>query len=245
MLAHEETVFFLCTPARKCNTDFPEAAGLQLPLFHADISAFKAKLQAMPASMWTKEEQARSNVVMSGRTANMDKFKPGVQGIVMLFSDRNGHVVYQFPYYDYFRAELEPLLNEVGRAVILGTSRLGAWLQPAGHHRVTHLLGVPRAAASQQPSLLCDRQLCSAEERNWRVAIVVLHLHGVPRLGHVLGLCVGQLWWLAQPGRSPPVGPGHSLFSLNHQATCMQICTIHRLCIIRLCNLYSSKIHVC
>jgi hypothetical protein len=33
---------------------------------------------------------------------------------VLLFSDNNGEVVYQFPYYDYFRNELEPLLHEVG-----------------------------------------------------------------------------------------------------------------------------------
>jgi hypothetical protein len=35
---------------------------------------------------------------------------------VLLFSDNNGEVVYQFPYYDYFKAELEPLLHEVRRS---------------------------------------------------------------------------------------------------------------------------------
>jgi hypothetical protein len=50
---------------------------------------------------------------MNGRSNNMEKFKPGVEGIVLVFSDNNGEVVYQFPYYDYFKAELEPLLHEV------------------------------------------------------------------------------------------------------------------------------------
>ncbi|WIA37366.1 hypothetical protein OEZ86_014294 [Tetradesmus obliquus] len=94
-------------------TSYAEAAGLQLPLFHADISALKAKLLAMPPAMWSKEEQAVSNAVMNGRNSNMERFKPGVDGMVLLFSDNNGEVVYQFPYYEYFKAELEPLLHEI------------------------------------------------------------------------------------------------------------------------------------
>jgi hypothetical protein len=35
-------------------TNYAEAAGLQLPLFHADVSALKAKLLAMPPAMWSK-----------------------------------------------------------------------------------------------------------------------------------------------------------------------------------------------
>jgi hypothetical protein len=43
----------------------------------------------------------------------MDKFKPGVEGIVLMFSDNEGNNVYEFPYYSLLRDELEPLLLEV------------------------------------------------------------------------------------------------------------------------------------
>lgn len=66
-----------------------------------------------------QEEQAVSNAVMNGRNSNMERFKPGVDGMVLLFSDNNGEVVYQFPYYEYFKAELEPLLHEVGGPKLL------------------------------------------------------------------------------------------------------------------------------
>jgi len=78
-------------------TDYPEEAGLQLPLFHANITALKAKLLAIPEAMWDKEAQAASNVAMTGRTSNMDRFKPGVEGIVLVFSDNLGQVVLRVP----------------------------------------------------------------------------------------------------------------------------------------------------
>jgi hypothetical protein len=47
----------------------------------------------------------------------MDMFKPGVEGIVVLFSDNEGNVVYEFPMYHALKEELEPLLLEVSVAV--------------------------------------------------------------------------------------------------------------------------------
>ena len=43
----------------------------------------------------------------------MQRFKPGVDGIVLLFSDQDGRDVYTFPYYEIFAPVLEPLLFEV------------------------------------------------------------------------------------------------------------------------------------
>jgi hypothetical protein len=82
--------------------------------FHANITAFKSKLLSLPDAVWTKEHQAGHNAVMTGRNQNMDRFKPGVEGIVLLFSDNEGKQVYMFPHYETFRQELEPLLLEVG-----------------------------------------------------------------------------------------------------------------------------------
>ena len=45
----------------------------------------------------------------------MQRFKPGVDSIVLLFSDQDGRSVYQFPYYQLFEPVLLPLLEEVRR----------------------------------------------------------------------------------------------------------------------------------
>lgn len=44
----------------------------------------------------------------------MAQFKPGVEALYMIFSDQSTNHVYRFPYYDYFKAELEPILEQVG-----------------------------------------------------------------------------------------------------------------------------------
>jgi hypothetical protein len=95
-------------------TRTPWESGLALPLTVLNVSSAQTFLRALPESMWTKEEQERSNVVMTGRADNMEKFKPGVQGIVLIFSDQSGDRVFRFPYYDLFAPVLEPLLMEVG-----------------------------------------------------------------------------------------------------------------------------------
>jgi hypothetical protein len=87
------------------------------PRFHANITALKAKVVSLPVAAWTREHQALHNAVMTGRNQNMDKFKPGVEGIVLLFSDNEGKQVYRFPYYETFKEELEPLLLEVSSTV--------------------------------------------------------------------------------------------------------------------------------
>jgi hypothetical protein len=75
--------------------DAPETAGLQLPLFFANVSALRSRVLSAPRSMWDRAEQTRSNVAMSGRSANMERFKPGVEGQVLMFSDNEGSVVYE------------------------------------------------------------------------------------------------------------------------------------------------------
>jgi hypothetical protein len=94
-------------------TKHPEEAGLQLPLFWANVTTLYHKLLQIPDAMWTRDFQATQNVVLTGRTSNMERFKPGVDGMVLLFSDNLGQVVYEFPFYEVFRTELEPLLLEV------------------------------------------------------------------------------------------------------------------------------------
>lgn len=68
---------------------------------------------ALPEVIWSNDHQALHNVAMNGRKNNQDRFKPGVEGIVLIFSDGEGNVVYEFPFYEVLRQELEPLLLEV------------------------------------------------------------------------------------------------------------------------------------
>jgi len=107
-------------------TPTPWEGGLQLPLAHFDVSEAKAFLQSMPPEVWTHEYQAAHSAVMGGRDTNMNAFKPGVQGITLLFSAGSGEgPVFEFPLYKRFAHLLEPMLEEVRSAALLGC--LDAW----------------------------------------------------------------------------------------------------------------------
>ncbi|WIA23830.1 hypothetical protein OEZ85_013493 [Tetradesmus obliquus] len=95
-------------------TSKPWEAGLQLPLLMLNISKLQAAVASLPAEAWTYDYQARYSAVMAGREGNQNAFKPGVEGIVLLFSANDGSgPVYEFPAYGYFKDTLEPLLQEI------------------------------------------------------------------------------------------------------------------------------------
>ncbi|KAI8468367.1 MAG: hypothetical protein J3K34DRAFT_459917 [Monoraphidium minutum] len=95
-------------------TPKPWTAGLQVPLMHLDVSEAKALLLATPPEVWTREYQAVHSAVMGGRESNTATFKPGVQGIALLFSAGSGEgLVYEFPLYKRFAPVLEPLIEEM------------------------------------------------------------------------------------------------------------------------------------
>ena len=67
---------------------------------------------------------------MGGRDENMRMFKPGVEGIVLLFSAGDGTgPVYKFPMYDHFAHLIEPLVAEVSEGAWedKGWGLLGQW----------------------------------------------------------------------------------------------------------------------
>ncbi|MEW5319959.1 MAG: hypothetical protein WDW38_011069 [Sanguina aurantia] len=116
--------------------DSPEAwkAGIQLPLVQLDVSALKAKVLAMPPAMWEPSEQRETNAVVEGRKDNMDKYKPGAKAMFLVFSDQSTRNVYRYPYYEYFAAELDALLEQVvGREDMGKVVRMQlALIQPGG-----------------------------------------------------------------------------------------------------------------
>jgi hypothetical protein len=97
----------------------PWEAGFQLPLASVDVSAAVAALRAMPERLWGREAQSVENAVMSGRDENMNRFKPGVDGLVLLFSSNDAAgdpdaTVFEFPLWQkQWRRVLEPLLAEI------------------------------------------------------------------------------------------------------------------------------------
>jgi hypothetical protein len=99
--------------------DKPWEAGFQLPLASVDVSGPLAALEAMPERLWGREAQSIENAVMTGRDENMNKFKPGVDGLVLLFSsnDASGDptaTVFEFPLWRAtWKRVLEPLLAEI------------------------------------------------------------------------------------------------------------------------------------
>lgn len=70
-------------------------------------------LAAQGEAIWQPEEQRRSNAVFDGRSGNMQKFKPGVEAVILMFSDRAAETIYTFPWYHRFKAAIEPLLRQV------------------------------------------------------------------------------------------------------------------------------------
>ncbi|KAG2501830.1 hypothetical protein HYH03_000329 [Edaphochlamys debaryana] len=101
------------------------AAGVSLPLLRVNISALKERIVNMPEDMWTTARQRKENAAVDGRKDNMNKFKPGVEALVMVFSDQSTEHVYRFPYYDYFKDLIEPILEQiVGRDDMLKVVRL-------------------------------------------------------------------------------------------------------------------------
>eukprot|EP00798_Chlamydomonas_sp_ICE-L_P030168 gene30168-35148_t len=63
--------------------------------------------------MWDDNEARVSNAMVEGRDANMANIKPGCGTIFLVFSDQMAEHAYRFPYYEYFRDVLEPLILEI------------------------------------------------------------------------------------------------------------------------------------
>lgn len=73
----------------------------------------QAKVLSMPDSMWDPAVQRKHNAFIDGRKDNMAQYKPGVEALFMVFSDQSTEHVYHFPYYSYFKDEIEPIVDAV------------------------------------------------------------------------------------------------------------------------------------
>ena len=73
----------------------------------------QAAVLSVAESDWSDAEQRRRNAFFEGRTGNLQKFKHGVDTIVLMFSDQDASRVFRFPWYDRFRPHVEPILEQV------------------------------------------------------------------------------------------------------------------------------------
>ena len=70
-------------------------------------------LKGFGEQLWSAEWQAEHNAHLTGRTHNTQQYKPGSQEVLLLFSDREGEQVYQFPLYEQLKHVLDPILLQV------------------------------------------------------------------------------------------------------------------------------------
>ena len=95
--------------------DHDDAGRIERKICWLNTSAVRDRLVAMGAAVWDKDSAlSQTNVALSGRKDNVRKFKPGVDSIHLIFSDRKGTGIYHFPWLDdwlpYLRSSfLDPL----------------------------------------------------------------------------------------------------------------------------------------
>ena len=62
---------------------------------------------------WSVDLQHRTNAHFEGRQDNMSNFKPGVETVILVFSDQKGEVLFRFPWYEKLKPLVEPIVEKV------------------------------------------------------------------------------------------------------------------------------------
>lgn len=114
------------------NTQVGFDGGIQLILYHEDLSDLKKAVFDLPRSYWEPETQMKENAYIAGRSSQLDRFKPGTKSIHLIFSDRNAENVFEFPWYrDKFKHLVKPLLQRLLGKHYDNVSRVQFALMPA------------------------------------------------------------------------------------------------------------------
>lgn len=77
-----------------------------------DVSAVQDKLKQLGDVVWEIEGQ-QTNAFLGAREQNQMYFKPGVKGFHLIFSDRKGEEVFEYPWWKEWKPILWPILLEV------------------------------------------------------------------------------------------------------------------------------------
>ena len=89
------------------------AGGTQLMLYRKDLTLLKQRLEPITPEQYDAAYQLEHNAWIGGRDDVLTTFKPGTKSFHLIFSGRDGHGVYEFPWYDKFSDLLEPLFEEL------------------------------------------------------------------------------------------------------------------------------------
>jgi hypothetical protein len=98
---------------RKKNGREGFAGGTQLVLYKADLSALRRRLASIPSEQYDAAYQTEHNAYIGNRESVLERFKPGTKSFHLIFSGRDGHGVFEFPWYAKFADLLEPLLEDL------------------------------------------------------------------------------------------------------------------------------------
>lgn len=98
---------------RKKKSTSNEDADLLIQHTRVDIRALRAELQSTPD--FCAETSQEDNASLGGRKSNMDKFKPGVDNAILIFSDHAGKLVFKFPWFEKYEPLLAPILDHLLR----------------------------------------------------------------------------------------------------------------------------------
>ena len=116
---------------------------MQFPYGVVDVAPLQRHLRAHP-EMWEAQIQAQTNVVIEGRSKNMQTFKGGTKDVKLIFSGRDARVAFTFPWWEELRPLLEPLLApllepRLGRDWSTHLLRAQFALMPAGSEIKPHV----------------------------------------------------------------------------------------------------------
>ena len=93
----------------------------------ADVVSPQAALLAESENIWTEPVQRATNAFFEGRTSNMAQFKPGVQAIILMFSNQKATQVFRFPWYDRLKPLVEPIVRQARATQVLILHQQIAW----------------------------------------------------------------------------------------------------------------------
>lgn len=146
--------------------------GVQMILYHEDVSELKKAVTSLPLHYWEPEYQKTDNAYITGRDNQLAQFKPGTRSIHLIFSDRDAQNVFEFPWYrEKFGHLVTPLLKKLLGSDYECISRVQFALMPAhseikphvdsgGYSQEGHRIHFVIASSPDVSFHVCEKDKC-------------------------------------------------------------------------------------
>ncbi|GMH37805.1 hypothetical protein BSKO_05678 [Bryopsis sp. KO-2023] len=89
----------------------PTSASFYVRLTTVTVTKILSIVQSK--NFWTEEYQKSHNAILEGRQSTLERFKPGIKSVLLIFSSNSGEDPYVFPLFHKLRHLLEPIINKV------------------------------------------------------------------------------------------------------------------------------------